>query len=124
MTQAISIKIKKKPAEVRRASHGDVIERAALMLEAAELRKEEKNKSFTTRESLMLYEREQTFPSLMACTTMKMKLTFEEFLALDDTEVDEWMKAATKMNPHWFPVEAELDESLKKQTSSTSNSTE
>lgn len=49
----------------------------------------------------------------MSCCSSGEVPTEEEFLALDELQVDAWYEAVVEVNPHWFP---QLEESQKKES--------
>jgi len=55
------------------------------------------------------------YPPMMACSSCDKGLfTPVEFLSLKEVEVDAWYQAVNKLNPHWFPSVALMEEELKK----------
>ena len=117
---SIEITVNGKPVVVRQATYLDGLVRAGMMSEAVASEPAEEPK--TLEEKLLRYTRTFLYPSLMGCSQMKKKISLEKFLDLPDTEVNVWVSAAEKLNPHWFDL-SEEDDSKKdpKQTKSTSD---
>ena len=114
MNNSSEIKVNNKKIVVHQATYLAGLTRAALMSEASEDQPEEPK---NLEEKLLRYTRTFLYPSLMACSTMKQKLTIDQFMELPDTDVDLWVKTAEKLNPHWFALEEET--TSKKETKQT-----
>lgn len=52
----------------------------------------------------------------MTCCSTGQVPTEEEFLKMDELELDKWYEAVAEINPHWFPSQ---DDSQKKESSQT-----